>query len=50
VSANPDTISAIAARLSRLDRRLGHNERAELGQLAGGATLKEIAGGMANGS
>src|SRR5262249_18303469 len=43
---DPDAISAIAARLSRLDRRLGNDERAELEQLAGGATLKEIAGGI----
>ena len=41
-----DTISAIAARLSRLDRRLGQDEQAELEQLAGGVTLKEIAGGI----
>ncbi len=43
---DPDTASAIAARLSRLDRRLGKEERAELEQLAGGLTLKEIAGGI----
>jgi type I restriction enzyme R subunit len=43
---DPDTISAIAARLTRLDRRLGTDERAELEQLAGGTTLKEIAGGI----
>jgi type I restriction enzyme R subunit len=41
---DPDTISAIAARLSRLDRRLSRDERAELEELAGGTTLKEIAG------
>jgi type I restriction enzyme R subunit len=33
---DPDTVSAIAARLSRLDRRLGQDERAELETLAGG--------------
>lgn len=43
---DPDAISAIAARLARLDRRLGKDERAELERLAGGATLKEIAGGI----
>jgi type I restriction enzyme R subunit len=43
---DPDTVSAIAARLSRLDRRLGADERAELETLAGGATLKEIASGI----
>jgi type I restriction enzyme R subunit len=41
---DPDTASAIAARLSRLDRRLGKDERAELETLAGGLTLKHIAG------
>jgi len=39
-------ISAVAARLSRLDRRLGAWERAELTQLAGGTTLQNIAGGI----
>jgi type I restriction enzyme R subunit len=45
-SRNPDTVSAIASRLSRLDRRLGKEEREELETLAGGTTLKEIAGGI----
>lgn len=39
-----DTVSAIAARLARLDRRLGMDERAEIEQLSGGYTLKDIAG------
>jgi type I restriction enzyme R subunit len=43
---DPDAISAIAARLSRLDRRLGTDERAELTRLSGGTTLQEIAGGI----
>jgi type I restriction enzyme R subunit len=43
---DPDTVSAIAARLSRLDRRLGKDERAELESLAGGQTLKDIAVGI----
>jgi type I restriction enzyme R subunit len=43
---DPDTVSAIAARLSRLDRRLGTDERQELEALADGVTLKEIASGI----
>jgi type I restriction enzyme R subunit len=43
---DPDTVSAIAARLSRLDRRLGKEERTELETLAGGQTLKDIASGI----
>jgi type I restriction enzyme R subunit len=41
-----DAISSIASRLSRLDRRLSPGERDELTRLAGGATLKELAGGI----
>jgi type I restriction enzyme R subunit len=43
---NPDELSAIAARLSRLDRRLTSEQRTELETLAGGTTLKEISGGI----
>jgi type I restriction enzyme R subunit len=43
---DPDTLSAVAARLSRLDRRLGKDEQAELAALAGGRALKDIAGGI----
>jgi type I restriction enzyme R subunit len=43
---DPDAISAIAARLSRLDRRLSDSQRAEVEALAGGTTLKELAGGI----
>jgi type I restriction enzyme, R subunit len=45
-SRDPDTVSAIASRLSRLDRRLGKEEREELETVSGGLTLKEIAGGI----
>jgi type I restriction enzyme, R subunit len=45
-SREPETISAVAARLSRLDRRLGKDEREELEGLSGGISLKEIAGSM----
>ena len=43
---DPDTVSAVAARLARLDRRLSKDEHAELQALAGGRTLKEIASGI----
>ena len=43
---DPDEISAIAARLARLDRRLTKEDREELESLAGGTSLKEIAGGI----
>ena len=45
---NPDAdvCSAITARLTRLDRKLGSIERDELAQLAGGKSLKEIAGDL----
>ena len=43
---DPDAISAIASRLARLDRRLTDTQRTQLAVLAGGKTLKEIAGGI----
>jgi len=43
---DPDEISAIAARLSRLDRRLTKEDREELEGLSGGTSLKQIAGGI----
>ncbi|MGI8885888.1 MAG: type I restriction-modification enzyme R subunit C-terminal domain-containing protein [Gaiellaceae bacterium] len=43
---DPDTISSIASRLSRLDRRLSKTQRTQLTVLAGGTTLREIAGGI----
>jgi type I restriction enzyme R subunit len=43
---DPDTCSALAARLARLDGRLGKEERAELESLAGGVSLREIASGI----
>jgi type I restriction enzyme, R subunit len=43
---DPDAISTIASRLSRLDRRLTETQRTQLMVLAGGTTLKEIAGGI----
>ena len=38
-----DVASAVAARLSRLDRRIGPDERDELEALAGGVGIREIA-------
>jgi type I restriction enzyme R subunit len=43
---DPDVCSAIAARLSRHDRRLGKEERAALEELAGGVGLRELASGI----
>ncbi|CAN5165020.1 type I restriction-modification enzyme R subunit C-terminal domain-containing protein [soil metagenome] len=43
---DPDTISTIASRLARLDRRLSDLQRTQLTVLAGGTTLREIAGGI----
>jgi type I restriction enzyme R subunit len=42
-SRDPDLVSAVAARLARLDRRLGKDEQEELERLSGGLPLKEIA-------
>jgi type I restriction enzyme R subunit len=41
---DPDALSTLAARLSRLDRRLGRDDRERLEQLSGGTSLREIAG------
>ena len=43
---DPDAVSAIAARLSRLDRRLTRDDRERIEELSGGTSLKEIAGGI----
>ena len=45
---DPDTISTIASRLSRLDRRLSETQRTQLTVLARGTTLREIARGIVN--
>ena len=42
-SRDPDVISSIASRLTRLDRQLTKPDRAELSELAGGVDLKAIA-------
>jgi type I restriction enzyme R subunit len=44
-SRDPDVVSTIAGRISRLERRLRDDERAELEQLAG-MSLKDLARGM----
>jgi type I restriction enzyme R subunit len=43
---DPDGLSTIAARLSRLDRRLTAPDREILEQLSGGTSLKEISGAI----
>jgi len=43
---DPDTCSALAARLARLDGRLGKDERAELEDLADGRSLQELTRGI----
>jgi len=43
---DPDALSTIAARLSRLDRRLTPPDREKLEALSGGTSLKEIAGAI----
>lgn len=42
----PDTISTVAARLARLDRRLTKEDRETLQEVGGGLSLAEIAGGL----
>jgi type I restriction enzyme R subunit len=43
---DPDVLSSIAARLARLDHRLGPQDRTALAEAAGGQTLKQIAGAI----
>ncbi len=43
---DPGAISTLASRLARLDRRLTDTQRTQLAVLAGGTTLREIAGGI----
>lgn len=43
---DPDAISTVASRLTRLDRRLTDTQRTQLAVLAGGKTLRDIAGGI----
>ncbi|SRR5579884_736476 len=45
-SKDPDVLSSLAARLSRLDRRLTPAHREELSQIAGGASVAAIAGAI----
>ncbi len=44
----PDTLSSLASRLARLDRRLSPQDRQALEAGAGGATLKELVSGLLN--
>lgn len=42
-TTDPDVLSSLAGRLAKLDLRVGAEERATLGQLAGGRTLSQLA-------
>ena len=44
----PDTLSSLASRLARLDRRLSPQDRQAIEAVAGGATLKELVSGPLN--
>ena len=44
----PDTLSSLASRLARLDRRLSPQDRTAVEEVAGGATLKELVSGLLN--
>ena len=44
----PDTLSSLASRLARLDRRLSPEHRKEVEDVAGGATLKELVSTLLN--
>jgi type I restriction enzyme R subunit len=41
-----EVISSIAARLARLEKKIGHEEKAEVQKLAGGKRLKELTGDL----
>ena len=44
----PDTLSSLASRLARLDRRLSPEDRKAVEDVAGGATLKELVSDLLN--
>ena len=44
----PDTLSSLASRLARLDRRLSPQDRKAVEDVAGGATLKELVSDLLN--
>ena len=44
----PDTLSSLASRLARLDRRLSPQDRQSVESLTGGATLKSLVSGLLN--
>ena len=44
----PDTLSSLASRLARLDRRLSPQDRESVESAAGGATLKTLVSGLLN--
>ena len=44
----PDTLSSLASRLARLDRRLSPQDRQVIEDVAGGVSLKELVSGLLN--
>ena len=44
----PDTLSSLASRLARLDRRLSPQDRQSIESIADGATLKELVSDLLN--
>ena len=45
---DPDTLSSLASRLARLDRRLSPSDRQDVESVAGGVTLKELVSRLVN--
>ncbi len=45
-NTEPEVISSIAARLARLEKKIGPEEKAEVQKLAGGKSLKELTGDL----
>ena len=45
---DPDTLSSLASRIARLDRRLSAQDRQAVESVTGGATLKELVSGLLN--
>ena len=47
-STDPEIISTLASRLTRLDRQLSHDEQAQVAQLTGGINLSDMVRALAN--
>jgi type I restriction enzyme R subunit len=46
---DPDVLSSLASRLSRLDKQCGPEERARVAEASGGVTLRELCGAIVDG-